>query len=80
MKWDEKQIAQIKNRYRKQMAAVYLSVELTNQRELLAELKDPGSGADFAEITDQEHVVEALQRMLTDEAVRMMLIPDEDEL
>jgi hypothetical protein len=63
MKWDERQIELIQKRYR-HYNLVALAVELADQREILAELNEPDSGADFAEIIDQEHTVEALRRML----------------
>lgn len=63
--WDEGLIKAYQDRYRRQThTLVSLAVELADQREILAELRDPDSGAGFDEISDQEHIVEALRRLL----------------
>lgn len=61
--WDEVTIERIQKEYR-HYNLVALAVELADEREVLAELNHPDSGADFAEIADQEHRVEALRRLL----------------
>lgn len=62
MRWEEAVISRYQARYRNQ--SLDLALELEIERETLSELNDPDSGADFAEISDQEHLVEALQRLV----------------